>query len=172
MREIENGSKKVQSLIDEYSRQAAEAEQSGQHEQALRLASHVRQLKKYQVSSGTVSQTLKLAQGINLTNQAVMDILEASGGLADIAFKSADPELLGRMHNKMSEVNCQMQVIMEQNEMMMESLDDSQAENPLDGDEKYLKELLENERKVKKTRQLKDVDSQLDRLKRIRTEGK
>lgn len=172
MREIEDGSRKVQALINEYSQQAAEAERSGLHEQALRLAAHVRQLKKYQVSSGTVSQTLKLAQGMSMANQAVMDILNASGGLADITARNVDPALMEQMQSKMSEVNCQMQVIMEQNEMMMEALEDPQRGDLREGDEQYLKELLDNEKKVKKTRDLKEIDTRLDRLKRIRTEGK
>ena len=56
--------------------------------------------------------------------------------------------------------------------MLMDTLEDPQEGDLREGDEQYLKELLDNEKKVKKTRELKEIDTRLDRLKRIRTEGK
>ena len=168
MRELEAGKKRVKALISSYSEQAVQAEREGDHAQALRLASSVRQLKQYQTSSGAISSTLQAAHGMQTANRAVLDILEASGSLAGSVSAGLDPEQLCRMQTEMNVVAGQMQSIMEQNQMVLEMFDDGREEDSREEDEKYLKRIMEQTRKEKQTRILKDTDKQLDRLSQLR----
>ena len=171
MREMENGQKKLKSLTEEYAAKAVEAEKSGNHAQAVGLALQAKRLKQYQTSSGAVKATLESARAVSVTNRAMMDILGGAGALAESAARMADPVALSEAQAGMLAAQEGMEVLMEGSEAAFGWMEEDRK-NASEEDEACLAQLMESERRRRRSRAIEDTEKQLNRLQRQRAAEK
>ena len=171
MREISAGKRRIQALIDEYTAQAVDAEQGGQHDRAVRLALEARRLKQYLANSGGISAALESAHAVAAANRALSEILQTSGRLAEQTTRLADPAALGEVQAGMLTVSENMKLMMEQNDMLMEDMRDDGAPDSEAG-EAFLSQIMRSQSREQHKKLLQDTHRQLDRLQRARAAEK
>ena len=171
MRDMENGQKKLKNLAEEYAQRAVEAEKSGDHAQAIQLALQAKRLRQYQTSSGAVKATLESARAVTVTNRAMMDILGGAGALAETAARMADPGALGQAQAGMLAAQESMEIMMEGSEAAFGWMEEGR-ETASEEDEACLNDLMESERRRRRSRAIEDTEKQLNRLQRQRAAEK
>ena len=171
MRGIQGGQKELKALIDSYTARAIEAEKSGNHNAALRLAAEAQRLKRFHSSSGDMRSTLEAAHAMRTTSSALMSIINASGNLMEATAGMMDPAALGNAQAGMLEINEQMRMMQEQNELMWETFGEEQGSEDTQAGEAALNEILAAHRKSQR-QTLQDMNRKLDNLQSTRAANK
>lgn len=171
MRDVNNGKRRIEKLIEDYSSQAVAAERDGDHKRAVQLALEAKRLKRYLATSGGISAALESAHAVTTANRALANILDASSGLMGQAIDMMDPAALGEAQANMVSVNENVRLMMEQSDMMLEGMTDDD-DGPDEGGEELLRQIMRSEHREKHDKLIRDTNRQLDRLQRARAAEK
>ena len=168
LREVNRSEKSIDRLYTQYTAQAVEAERSGNHALAIRLAGEAARLKKHQTVTGNMRGSLEIAHAVQNTNQAVADILEASrNAVGSLLAGAAAPDVYA-VQADMTSMQEHVQDFMEQSEMFYEDFEKGDDEPVSEENERYLRTLIASQNKEKQRRLLQDTNSRLEKLQRNR----
>lgn len=168
LREVNRSEKSIDRLYTQYTAQAVEAERSGNHALAIRLAGEAARLKKHQTVTGNMRGSLEIAHAVQNTNQAVADILEASrNAVGSLLAGAAAPDVYA-VQADMTSMQEHVKDFMEQSEMFYEDFEKGDDEPVSEENERYLRTLIASQNKEKQRRLLQDTNSRLEKLQRNR----
>lgn len=169
MRNIKGADRQIQNSIDSYILQAVVAEQAGEHEKAVRLATEAQRLKQYQASSSTIRSKLEVVQAVSTANRAMANIVNISEDLMKSTTRLADPTKLGEAQIGMEMLNESMSTLIDQSEEALDYMNAMPEEESNEAGEEYLRQIMIDTNRKIRFNILDDTNKKLDRLNLIRT---
>ena len=150
MRNIKGADRQIQNSIDSYILQAVVAEQAGEHEKAVRLATEAQRLKQYQASSSTIRSKLEVVQAVSTANRAMANIVNISEDLMKSTTRLADPTKLGEAQIGMEMLNESMSTLIDQSEEALDYMNAMPEEESNEAGEEYLRQIMiDTNRKIR-----------------------
>lgn len=169
LREVNRNEKNLERLCSQYEMQAVEAERTGHHAFAVRLAAENARLRKHQLMSSSMRGSLEMAHAIRSSNQAMADIMQGVNDVADsLLTRMTAPD----MYSTQAEFEAMreyLQTYLDQSEMLYEDYA-AEGNTPINEEgERILKKLLSSGHKEKQLKLIRDTNSQLEKLQRNRS---
>ncbi len=168
LREVCRNEKDVERLCGQYQAQAVEAERTGQHALAVRLAAQEAKLRKHQITTSGMRGSLEVAHAVQSSNQAMADIMEDAKNAADslLAYASAPDAYATQM--ELESMQEHVQTFLEESEAIFDDFVSGENDSTNEEGERCLKALLSSGNREKQRRLLRDTNSQLEKLQRNR----
>ena len=168
LREVSRNEKSVERLCTQYTAQAVEAERTGNHTLAVRLAAEAAKLKKHLTVTGSMRGSLEIAHAVQSTNQAMADIMEASRNAAGSLLAGAASPDMYAVQADLTSMQEHVKDFLDQSEMLYEDFKSEDNEPLSEEGEQYLKTLMASSSREKQRKLLKDTNISLERLQRNR----
>ena len=169
MREINGNEKRLKAACEQAARQAGEAEKTGNHALASRLAEQAMKLKKYMAFSIRARDSAEATHAVGRTSSALTDLMRSAKGLMkDLAYASGAGDMATLRENMLiTEENARL--LMEQGSMLLEGLEDEPETANDDGREACLRELMRSAFREQRMQELKEANEKLEKLQAFRT---
>ncbi len=168
LQEVSRNEKSMERLCEQYAAKATEAERSGNHDLAVRLAAEAAKLKKHQVVTGNMRGALEIAHAVQSANQAMADMITVSRNAAGSLLEGASVPDAYAMQTDLASLQEHVQTFMEQSEMLYEDFEHREDAPANEEGERYLKTLMNSTHKEKQLKRLQDTNSRLEKLQRNR----
>lgn len=169
LREVNRNEKNLERLCSQYEMQAVEAERTGHHAFAVRLAAENARLKKHQLMSSSMRGSLEMAHAIRSSNQAMADIMQGVNDVADSLLTRMTAPDMYSTQVEFEAMREYLQTYLDQSEMLYEDYA-AEGNTPVNEEgERILKKLLSSGQKEKQLKLIRDTNSQLEKLQRNRS---
>lgn len=168
LREVYRNERSVERLCSQYEAQAIEAERTGQHDLAVRLAAQQAQLRKHQIVSSGMRGSLEVAHAVQSSNQAMAEIMEDSRRAANSLLASASSPDACATQMELESMREHVQTFLDDSAVFYEDFVSGEDEQVNEEGERCLRTLMSAGSKEKQRRLLHDTNTQLERLQRNR----
>lgn len=169
MREISGNEKRLKAAYEHTARQAVDAERTGDHALASRLAEQAMKLKKYMAFSARTRNSAEATHAVGRASSALSDLMRSAKGLMkDLAYASGAGNMASLQENMLiTEESARL--LMEQGSMLLEGLEDEPETGNDDGREACLRELMRSASREQRMKELKEANEKLEKLQAFRT---
>lgn len=162
MRQIQFNESKTREAVSRFTRQAIEAEKVGDHSHAVQLAEQAKKLERYLPYYDKVKHSMELASA----NGVAADTLQIIQELPDTWPEPLNPEDMLQAQEGLILAEEKSQLSLEQSDILMDSLGDFQ-ETALNSEaESFLQNLIDQQTREGRRKQLLDTAQQLEKLRR------
>ena len=168
LREIHENEKSMDRLYAQYCSKAIEAENAGNHEQAVRMANEALKIKKQKDISTNMKNAMEIIRNVQVTNRAMSEI---SAIFKDTLRGFSNKQIaqdLSTVQMEFALANENLQMLMGQNNLLLDECDEPTQNQMREEDEQYLQELLSASQKEKQNKLLRDTQRRLQRIQRNR----
>ena len=169
MREISGNEKRLKAAYEQTARQAVDAERTGDHALASRLAEQAMKLKKYMVFSARARDSAAVSHAVGRTSSALSDLTRSAKGLMeDLSLASGAGDMASLQENMLvTEENARL--LMEQGTMLLDGLEDVPESGNDEEREACLRELMRSSSREARMKEMKEANEKLEKLQAIRS---
>ena len=162
MRQIQFNESKTREAVSRFTRQAIEAEKAGDHSNAVHLAEQAKKLERYLPYYDKVKHSMELASA----NGVAADTLRIIQELPNAWPEPLNPEDMLQAQEGLILAEEKSQLSLEQSDILMDNLGDFQ-ETALNSEaESFLQNLIDQQTREGRRKQLLDTAQQLEKLRR------
>ena len=168
LREIHENEKSMDRLYEHYCSKAIEAENAGNHEQAVRVANEALRIKKQKDISTNMKNAMEIIRNVQVTNRAMSEISAISKDTLRGFSNKQIAQDLSTVQMEFALANENLKMLMGQSDLLLDEYDEPAQNQMREEDELYLQELLSASQKEKQNKLLRDTQRRLQRIQRNR----